>query len=321
MQFTRYAALALVAATIVPSLAAAQDVRQKVRIERREAGAPRAFSMTLPRRQRLGVAVDLQKQDDDKYGATIDAVTPGGPAAKAGLRAGDVITALDGKSLTSGPTPADADAESSAPGLRLIELASKLKPNDTITVAYRRNGEAKTVTLVTGEDGGDMVFMRGPGGPGGDVRRFEFRMPGPGGDLPPELRGLSPERIEDIEIIRDGEGGPGRRIMIGMRGPLGDLELAPLNADLGRYFGASEGVLVLNTPKAEGLGLKGGDVVTAVDGRKVSGPSQLLRILRSYDPGDAMKFEVLRDRKKETVNAKLPEPKKMSWKTMEDGGL
>ncbi len=317
----RLAALALAtAAVVMPATGHAQDVRQRVRIERRGDG-PRMRTMvtSLPRRQRLGVAVNLTAQESDQYGALIDAVSPGGPAAKAGLRAGDVITALDGKSLTSGPKPENADDDSSVPGLRLIELASKLAPNDTVDVAYRRKGESKTAKLVTGDDASDMAFFRGPMGDGAEMQRFEFRMPGgPGGAMMgPGMRGLTADKIQDIEILRDGPGGAAR-IMVGMRGPLGDLELAPINADLGRYFGASEGVLVLNTPKKDGLGLKGGDVVLAVDGRKVSGPSQLLRILRTYDAGDALKFEILRDRKRETVTGKMPEPQKVSWKS-DDG--
>lgn len=291
--------------------------RSMERVMRRAQG----MALSLPRRQRLGVMVDLSAQDDDKYGATIDGVTPGGPAARAGLRAGDVITALDGKSLTSGETPKDAGEDQSLPGLRLIELAAKLGANDTVTVAYRRGGESKTARLITGDDAQDMVFFRN-GGPDGDVRTFSFRMP-PGGRLEPGMmpRGLaemSPDRIENIEIRRDGNGPA--RIMMNVRGALGELELAPLNADLGRYFGTSEGVLVLNTPKQPGLGLKGGDVVTAIDGRKVNGPSQLLRILRSYEPGEAVKFEIQRDKRRETVSGKVPERGEVGWR-VDDGGL
>jgi S1-C subfamily serine protease len=88
-------------------------------------------------------------------------------------------------------------------------------------------------------------------------------------------------------------------------GMLGDLELAPLNPDLGAYFGATEGILVIHAPTNPSLGLKGGDVVLSVDGRKPSNPSSLIRILRSYDEGDSFKLEVLRQKKRETITAKL----------------
>ena len=88
---------------------------------------------------------------------------------------------------------------------------------------------------------------------------------------------------------------------------MGDLELAPLNPELGQYFGTTEGVLVIRAPKDKSLGLRGGDVVQAVDGRKPAGPAHLLRILRSYERGETFKLDILRNRKRETVTARLGE--------------
>ena len=90
-----------------------------------------------------------------------------------------------------------------------------------------------------------------------------------------------------------------------MGGPLADLELAPLNAELGSYFGTTEGVLVISVPKESTLGLKGGDVILSVDGRKATGPNSLLRILRSYEPGDSFKLEVMRNKARTTVTGQL----------------
>ena len=65
---------------------------------------------------------------------------------------------------------------------------------------------------------------------------------------------------------------------------------------------------MISAPKDAKLGLKGGDVVMAVDGRKPTGPSHLMRILRSYDKGETFKVDILRNRKRETVNAQLARP-------------
>jgi S1-C subfamily serine protease len=87
--------------------------------------------------------------------------------------------------------------------------------------------------------------------------------------------------------------------------PLANLELAPLNPDLGQYFGAPTGILVISVPRDAELGLKGGDVVLAVDGRKPESPSHLLRILRSYEDSESFKMDVLRNRKRVTVEGRL----------------
>jgi S1-C subfamily serine protease len=46
--------------------------------------------------------VNLQARDTDSVGAYVDAVTPAGPAAKAGIRSGDIITKVDCKSVLAG---------------------------------------------------------------------------------------------------------------------------------------------------------------------------------------------------------------------------
>ena len=71
-------------------------------------------------------------------GVYVGSVTSGGPASKAGVKVGDVITAVDGKDTQS------YDALSAA-------LASK-KPGQTATLAItRQNGTRTTVTVTLGQ--------------------------------------------------------------------------------------------------------------------------------------------------------------------------
>jgi membrane-associated protease RseP (regulator of RpoE activity) len=250
----------------------------------------RVMTLVMNRRARLGIKVNLQARDTDSLGAYVESVTPNGPAAAAGLRSGDVITKVDGKSVLSGGASGDRDARQSLPGLRLIELAARLEPSDTVPVEFLRGKDRRTVSLVTEEEP-DMV-MAGPGGGHPFVMRFR----GDGPQVDPRMH------VDDLMDM-----GPGERFEFLAGSPLGDLELAPLNPDLGQYFGTTDGVLVIRAPKDGTLGLKGGDVVQAVDGRKPAGPSHLMRILRSYDKGETFKLDVLRNRKRETLTARLGE--------------
>jgi S1-C subfamily serine protease len=254
----------------------------EVRLDR---GPERMMQFVMNRRARLGLKVNLRARETDSIGAYVDAVTPNGPAAKAGIQSGDIIVKVDGKSvLAGGRAEADSDRES-LPGLRLIELAARLEPDDTIPIEFRRGKERKTVTVVTADEP-DILLRGDPGG-----RPFAFRI-GPDG----------PRRM--VRALEDGiEEGFGGAFFYGSS--LGDLELAPLNPDLGRYFGATDGVLVVSVPKDSELALKGGDVVLAVDGRKPASPSHLLRILRSYEKGESFKIDVLRNHKRETVTGRV----------------
>jgi S1-C subfamily serine protease len=245
--------------------------------------------IVMNRRARLGIKINLQARETDSLGAYVESVLPNGPAAKAGLRSGDLITKLDGKSVLAGgrAEPAQNDGRS-LPGLRLIEFAARLEPNDTVPVEYLRGKDRRTASVVT-EDEPD-TFVMGPDG----HRTFTMRLP--------------PGAMGDRHLVgdfMDDDMGPGQRFEFLAGGPLGDLDLAPLNSELGAYFGATDGVLVIRAPHDGSLGLKGGDVVQAVDGRKPSSPAHLLRILRSYDRGETFKLDILRNHKRETVTARL----------------
>jgi S1-C subfamily serine protease len=253
---------------------------------RLDRGPEQVMQFVMNRRARLGLKVNLRARSTDSIGAFVDAVTPNGPAAKAGIQSGDLITSVDGKTVLAGGSAEAGTQRGSLPGLRLIELAAKLEPNDTVPVEFRRGKDRKTVSVVTADEP-DILFRGAPGG-----RAFAFRF-GPDG----------PRRmVMPFEDESEGQfGGP--PFLAGSL--LADLELAPLNPDLGRYFGATDGVLVISVPKGSELGLKGGDVVLAVDGRKPATPSQLLRILRSYEQDESLKLDVLRNGKRETITGRL----------------
>lgn len=281
--------IAVAAALLTPATAWAQErerERERIQIDRVPlgVGSNEMIRVLTNRRARLGVNVDLQAEAADTIGARIEGVTPGGPADKAGLRAGDIITRLNGQPLYSAETAA-RNVRQSMPGLRLIELAARLEPNDTVTVEYRRGNDRRTARLVTAEDPNHFVFRS-------DSGTFTY------------------ERM--LPAVRGGMAATEPFALWMLNSPLGRLELAPMNDDLGQYFGVTEGVLVIDAPKDSQLKLRGGDVVLSVDGRAPTGPQHLLRILRSYEPGESIRLEIQRNRRRETVTATIQGTKERS---------
>jgi putative serine protease PepD len=69
-------------------------------------------------------------------GLYVQAVTPSGPAAQAGLRPDDVITSIDGEPATS--------------NIQLQELTLTKKPGDTVSIGYSKAGQSATATVTLG---------------------------------------------------------------------------------------------------------------------------------------------------------------------------
>ncbi|MGE5092086.1 MAG: PDZ domain-containing protein [Bacillota bacterium] len=285
-------------ALLVAAPLAAQDepgLPRAGRIEIERQGMPQRYmSLLMTQRPRLGVTVNLRASDTDSIGALVQSVTPGGPAAKAGIRTGDIITKLDGTVLVSRANRADTgDGEQSPPGLRLVELAARLSPNDTVSVELRRGRDRKTVRLITeGDSGGEFSYVPGRMWKQDSGMTIFRSMPDMKMRMPLELeQQMGPAGQTRMRVFFDS--------------PLGDLELAPLNEDLGSYFGTTDGVLVISVPKDSKLNLKSGDVILSVDGRKPSSPPHLMRILRSYDNGESFRIELMRSHHRETVTGKV----------------
>ena len=89
----------------------------------------------------IGVMVGDVSEESVKYGlpegAAVVSVTEGGPAAKAGLQANDIITAVDGEAISGKSDLSSAISDHSA--------------GDKITLTVYRQGETLTLTVEVGE--------------------------------------------------------------------------------------------------------------------------------------------------------------------------
>ena len=238
-------------------------------------------------RPRIGVMVDVNASDaNNKLGATVKSVTPDGPAAKAGLEAGDIITKFGGTSLGG-----------ENPGQKLVELAQALSPGDTVKVEYRRGTASKTGSIVAADLGGSAFAWRSGPGNGYAVEMAPL--------MREQAREMADRELAFVDMNR-ALGEMGRNFNVRFDGGVFGLDMAEMNAGLGEYFGTSKGILVLENPADSTVPLKAGDVILAIDGRAPADVGQARRILGSYDSGDVAKFEIMRMKKKTTVSWTVP---------------
>lgn len=287
--YRRYLELAAVTALFVATAAQAQEMRARTRSGRVIiSNGQRTDTMDIgEHRGRMGINLDLRPDPSrDSIGARVAGVTPGGPADRAGVQTGDIVTRFNGTQL--GVTERSDEDENSRPAMRLINLASRLTPGDTVRLDLRRGTQNQSVSLVAAEN--DMDVMMGRmnvfGGPGGGM--FEM---GP--------------------LVRRGTE---RAFALMGAGGLSSIELVKINPGLGEYFGTNEGLLVVSVGEDTSLGLRNGDVILAVGGRRVSSPPQAMRILETYEVGENVQMDVMRQKRRVSVTGKLPGSRFHEWR-------
>jgi predicted metalloprotease with PDZ domain len=278
-----------------------------------------------PPRALLGVNVDVNSSRD---GARVMDVSPGGAAAEAGIKPGDIITGIADLDLTKDSNPSRA----------LVEKMNQLAPDQKVKVAVLRDGKKLSFDVAPRPAPQDVFIRRqemqgggrGPGNGRGETREFNFGnrtgaagpsgpggpggpggVPGgrgPGADGAPRFnaeviersradlqRGL--ERMQVLPELFRGDDSEAR---------FGGAELASLSERLGSYFGVKAGVLVVRAGVDSPFKLQDGDVILAVDGRDITSAQQAGRILRSYQPGEKLTLKVQRDRKVQNLEITAP---------------
>lgn len=182
--------------------------------------------------------------------------------------------------LMTGDIIVEFDGERVRSASQFTRLVRETAPGRQVTSGVVRGGSRRDVQITP--DSGDRV-TRVP-----DLRPLE-----------PRLRAL-PE-IPDLDPTPD--------LRVTPRGQIG-LTLVPLTEQLATYFGTKEGVLVstvANGSAAAQAGLKAGDVITDVNGRRIQSVADAMRIVRDAKPGTALDMRVLRDKKEMTIKVIVPD--------------
>jgi len=211
----------------------------------------------------IGVQLD---EKGAKEGAHVRDVSPGGPAAEAGMRAGDLIVGVN-----------ETDVKGEHPAAKVARLMRNVEPHGKVKIRVLREGKAFDLEL-TARPVENVWGMPAMGTREG--------MP-PHGGMP--FDGFGPEF-------------PGG----GMHGALAGMELATLTPQLGAYFGTDKGVLVLRAARNTAFNLQDGDVILSIDGREPSNGSHATRILASYRAGEKVKLQLMRERKKLNIDVTVP---------------
>lgn len=224
----------------------------------------REFEFHLPPPRRAMLGVNLGGTEPGVAGVRVNGVSPGGPAAEAGVRTGDVIVAIQAQPVTT--------------GRELVKVMEAIEPGDKVALELKRDGKPVKVA-VEARPLDQLMFV-------GDM---------PGIAAIHSLPAMPP--MAGIAMA----GGPHWLLE-----QWGDAEFASLTPGLGRYFGTDKGVLVVRAPEDSALGLQDGDVIVAIAGREPENGRHAMRILRSYEPGEAVELQIVRDRRTQTLSARVP---------------
>jgi C-terminal processing protease CtpA/Prc len=267
-------------------------------------------------------------------GVQVLGLSPDGPAERAGIRQGDVIVALMGEPL--GEDNADSREllfeamQSVEPGdeLSVTVLRDGQRVDTTVIAEQRTPFSWQSVTRLSSAPLPPPAPAE-PGQPGIPVAPVA-----PTASIQViEVPGVNLEQLErEIEIVRERLGeqsiiieriapaADGHRLVydldefsavgdaalagtglwFGLRLARG-LSLAELNPDLGAYFGAERGVLVLSAADGNELQLRAGDVIISIDGRVVERPADVMRALRAADSDAPVNIELRREQRLETL--------------------
>lgn len=235
-----------------------------------------SFASAVDGKPVLGVNIGTRGDGDEPVeGVEIMSVSPGGAAAEAGLRAGDIITRINDEDLSA--------QNSREATRRLLDFMAAVEEGDELDIEYLRAGRSATVVVT----------------PRIMTHVFSFSTDGQNFTVPPApvapAAPVPSATFNRFVFISDGSG-------------LGDMEMVSLTAGLGRYFGTEKGLLVVRAPEdADTYKLQDGDVILDIDGREPNSVSHAVRILGSYQEGETLKVRIMRDQREQTLDIVVPD--------------
>ena len=303
-----------------------QAAKRLAELHRRYGGtdAPIRIEKRVLRKPVIGVLLAA----DETAGVRIAGVTPDSAAAAGGLKSGDRIVSIDGTALKAASGTARVE--------EVRERLGALDAKTAVKIGYERDGKTQVVALTpkvgdrlmvlpegatfdgdvkvfTGEDGNIEVIADRIRVDAGDAathaRIAEVHARTAAGDAKRHAEwsaAIAPEvRTEIIRLGSDCRDEDCKLPVLAEAFRWSGLNLAAVDAQLGRYFGTDTGVLVLSTGK-DLEGLRAGDVIRKIAGKPVGNPREAMEALRAQPAEGKVAVEYLRDRATHSAQVTVP---------------
>jgi serine protease Do len=209
----------------------------------------------------------------EERGVEIKSVIDDSPAAKAGLKAADVVVEFNGQPVQGTE--------------QFQRLVRETPAGREVKLTVIRGGATQTIAATIGSRKGMTMF-------GGRDGEWSFAVPPvpPNPPMPPEMPDMP-----RLEITR-------RYAVLGIEGE-------SVSSQLAEFFGVQEGVLVKMVTRnsvAEKAGIKAGDVIVKVDDSKVATTREITNALRAARTKKTFPVILVRNKKEMTVTVTVEEP-------------
>lgn len=293
-----------------------------------EASASALHYLSDHKRGMLGMAIGAGNK-----GLHVYAVTPGGPAEHAGLESGDIITSVDGNPVGSfddssedvlwsaeAGKPLKLDVDRNGKTLHFDVTPERLQPANwqaTVRAAELAANEAAASVRspefrkqIRQSIDASLASVRSPEFQKQIQQSIDASL---ASVRSPEFRKQIQQSVHDamksadlarLEAIKAGRNDHNWFVFTW---PWWGLNLAPLNPDLGHYFGTDRGVLVLSRNDKQFPKLRPGDVITEVGGKPMARPEDVQRALRDASSDKRVRVALRRHGKPVTLEMKVPQ--------------